>query len=171
MHDQPHARTVRVQTRPDGVLLYLVALSPEALPPVRARDLTAAWDAARTAALDARWGAARLFRFHRADGSTLDLALGDPDACCWADAVDGTVGMTGTYGLSLCLRLLGLVDLLGRTPWANGLMALRRDGAALAPALTQAAATGRLTSEGRFDESDVRRRCTALPCLAAAVPA
>ena len=171
MHDQPHDGAVRVQSRADGALLYHVAVPPEALPPVRPRDLAAAWDAARAAALDARWGAARLFRFRRADGSALDLALGDPDACCWAGAVDVTVGMGHCYGLSLCLRLLALVDLLARAAWAGSLVALRRDGAALAPALTQAAATGRLTSEGRFDESDVRRRCTALPCLAAAVPA
>jgi hypothetical protein len=168
MHDSPHTRAVRVQARPDGALLYLVALPPESLPPVRPRDLAAAWDAARAAALDQRWGTARLFRFRRADGSALDLALGDPDACCWAGAVDGTVGMDDPYGLSLCLRLLALVDLLAHANgWAGDLVALRRDGAALAPALVQAAATMRLTGDGRFDEGDFRRRCAPSPRLAA----
>ncbi len=167
MHDQPHAKAVQVQTGPDGALLYLVAVPPEALPPVRARDLAAAWDAARAAALDERRGAARLFRFRRADGSSLDLALGDRDACCWAGAVDGTVGMGNAYGLSLCLRLLALVDLLVRAAWAIGLVSLRRDGAALAPALLQAAATAKLTGEGRFEEPAFRRRCAATPRLAA----
>ena len=171
MHDQPHASPVRVQTRPDGALIYLVALPPEALPPVRPRDLAAAWDAARAAALDERWGTARLFRFRRADGSALDLALGDADACCWAGAVDGTVGMASPYGLSLCLRLLALVDLLARAAWAGSLVALRRDGAALAPALMQAASMQPLTSEARFDEGDFRRRFGPTPRLAAGAPA
>ncbi len=171
MHHQPHDSAVRVQTRPDGALLYLIALPPEALPPVRARDLAAAWDAARAAALDERWGSARLFRFRRADGSALDLALGDADACCWAAAVDGTVGMGSTYGLSVCLRLLALVDLLARAAWAGDVMALRRDGAALAPALVQAAAMQPLTGEARFDEGDFRRRCGPAPRIAAGAPA
>lgn len=171
MHDTSHARTVNVQTRSDGALLYLVSLPPEALPPVRPRDIAAAWDAARAAALDDRWGVARLFRFRRADGSALDLALGDADACCWANAVDGTVGMGSTYGLSLCLRLLALVDLLARAAWAAGLVALRRDGAALAPALVQAAATQPLTAEARFDERAFRRRFDTTSCLVAGVPA
>lgn len=171
MYDQPQPSSVHVQARPDGALIYLVTLPPEALPPVRPRDLAAAWDAARAAALDARWGAARLFRFRRADGTSLDLSLGDPDACCWAGAVDGTVGMGHSYGLSLCLRLLALVDLLARAPWAGQHMALRRDGAALAPSLVQAAATLRLTRDGRFDEGDFRARLAPMLRLAAGVAA
>ena len=158
MHDPSLARAVRVEACADGALLYLVALPPEALPPVRARDLAAAWDAARSAALAERWGAARLFRFRRADGSALDLALGDADAACWAGAVDHTVGMGHAYGLSLCLRLLALVDLLARARWAGALVALRRDGTTLPPALLTAAATLRLTPEGRFDEPAMRRQ-------------
>ena len=171
MHDQPHDGAVRVQSRADGALLYHVAVPPEALPPVRPRDLAAAWDAARAAALDARWGAARLFRFRRADGSALDLALGDPDACCWAGAVDVTVGMGHCYGLSLGLRLLALVDLLARSPWAGGLVALKRDGAAIAPALLQEAARQQLTRDGRLDEPALRARLAPAPCLPNGVPA
>ena len=161
MHDSSHARPVQVQARADGALVYVVALPPEALPPVRARDLAAAWDAARNAALAERWGTARFFRFRRADGTCTDFALGDADACCWAGAVDGTVGMASCYGLSLCLRLLALVDLLARADWAGPLVALRRDGAAIQPALMQAAATHPLTPDGRFDESGLRARLAA----------
>lgn len=171
MHAAPHRGAVRVETCADGTLLYLVALSPDALPPVRARDLAAAWDAARSAALAERRGPARLFRFRRADGSALDLALGDRDACCWASGVDGTVGMRDGYGLSICLRLLALIDLLARAPWAGTLVALKRDGAAIAPALMQAAATQSLTGEGRFDEHGLRARLAPPPRLAAEVQA
>ena len=171
MSDPPPGSAVHVQPGPDGALLYLVAMSPDALPPVRARDLAAAWDAARAAALAERWGEARLFRFRRADGSAIDLALGDADACCWASAVDGTVGMGHCYGLSLCLRLLALVDLLARASWAGGMVALRRDGAALAPELVHAAATQRLTAEARFDEPAFRRSVEAPLRLSAGAPA
>jgi hypothetical protein len=158
MHDQPRPRAVHVQARADGALLYLVDRPPEVLPPVRPRDLAAAWDAARDAALAERWGAARFFRFSRNDGPATDLALADPDASCWAGAVDTTVGIDHCYGLSLCLRLLALVDLLARATWAGSLVALRRDGAAIAPALMQAAANLPLTREGRFDEHGFRAR-------------
>ena len=63
------------------------------------RDLERAWYAARDAALAQRWGVTRFFRFQRHDGSYGDLALADRDACCWADAVDGTVGLRNSYGL------------------------------------------------------------------------
>jgi hypothetical protein len=139
-------------------MTYLVDVPPEALPPVRLRDLVAAWDAARAAATAASWGTARFFRFRRGDGTCTDLALADPDACCWAGAVDGTVGMNTSYGLSLCLRLLALVDLLARARWATALFAIRRDGAELDPSLLRTAATAPLTREARFDETGFRAR-------------
>lgn len=144
-------------------MTYLVDLPPEALPPVRGRDLAAAWDAARDAAAEAEWGAGRLFRFRRPDGSITDLALSDEDARCWAGAVDGTVGMQTSYGLSLCLRLLALVDLMGRAPWTAGLFRIGRTGAALHPALLSAAATAQLTPDARFDETGFRARLARLP--------
>ena len=140
----------------DGVLTYLVDRPPEALPPVSSRDLLAAWETARDAAADACWGAARLFRFRRGDGSFTDLALADPDACCWASAVDGTTGMHSAYGLSLCLRLLALVDLLAHAAWTRGLVSLRPGGTDLHPALVRAAAHSPLTAEARFDEHSLR---------------
>ena len=156
MSEAPHAAAVRVQARADGAFTYLVAIAPEALPPVRGRDLADAWDAARTAASAEAWGAPRFFRFARGDGATTDLALADPDASCWAAAVDRSVGLGSTLGLSLCLRLLGLVDLLAHARWAAKLFAVRRDGAEIDPALLHAAATLPLTHEARLDEIRVR---------------
>ncbi len=160
MSEAPHAAAVRVQARADGAFTYLVAIAPEALPPVRGRDLANAWDAARAAASAEAWGAPRFFRFARADGGTTDLALADPDASCWAAAVDRSVGLGSTLGLSLCLRLLALVDLLAHARWAAKLFAVRRDGAEIDPALLHAAATLPLTREARLDEIRVRANLT-----------
>jgi hypothetical protein len=175
MNEAPQSGVVRTQMRADGALTYLIALAPDALPPVRARDLAAAWDAARAAATAEAWGAPRFFRFRRPDGSVTDLALADPDAGCWAAAVDATVGLGTALGMSLCLRLLGLVDLLATARWAKPLVALRRDGAEIDPTLLQAAATLPLTHEARLDEIRVRAsvahaRLPAPPRRTAAAP-
>lgn len=165
MERSDQTRAVQVGAAADGTLTYLVDVPPEALPPVRQRDLSAAWDAARSAAIAAghgaaSWGVARLFRFRRADGSCTDLALADRDACCWAGAVDGTVGMNTSYGLSLCLRLLALVDLLANASWAASLFSLRRDGAEISPSVLRTAATVPLTRDARFDELGFRAQVT-----------
>jgi len=168
--EQPHI--VRVDVVPGGALTYVVDAPPEALPPVRGRDLERAWYAAREAAMAANWGAVRGFRFRRPDGSFTELALADRDACCWAAAVDRTAGLTSSYGLSLCLRLLALVDLLTRARWAVPLCRLERDGADLHPSLLRAAAATPLTAEARFDEGGFRARLTpSLVDLSAAQPA
>jgi len=147
----------------DGVFGYLVSVPPEDLPPVRARDLEAAWDASREAALRDTWDVPRLFRFRRAGDHDTELALADPDACCWAGAVDRTLGLATTYGISVCLRLLALVDLLASAAWASPWFALRRDGAAIHPSLLSAAASLPLTEQGRLDEKTLRRRVSAAP--------
>jgi len=151
----------------DGVLTYLIDLPPEALPPVRPRDLAAAWDAAREAALAERWGPPRLFRFRRAGGEHTDLALADVDATAWAEAVATRADMRAPAGLALLLRLLALIDLLATAPWAAALFRLKRDGAELSPALLHAAATERLTREARFDPARFR---AAMPAALAAPP-
>jgi hypothetical protein len=157
-----HFPSVQVGLAADGSRTYFVDLSPDELPAVRGRDIERAWYAAREAALASAWGAGRGFRFRRADGTTADLALADPDALCWARAVDGTVGMGTCYGLSLCLRLLALVDLLARAPWSAPLCRLARDGAELDPSLLRAAATTPLTEDARFDEALFRARIAPL---------
>ena len=160
---------VHVAEAASGARTYLVDLPPEALPPVRPRDLHAAWDSARGAALSERWGRPLMLRFRRpdaADAPPTELALADADACCWAAAVDHTVGLASPYGLSLCLRLLALVDLLPRAPWALPLVAINRDGAAIHPALLRAAAETPLAPDAGFDAATLRaalQRETALP--------
>src|ERR1700709_1536572 len=150
--------TIRVGGGPDGLMTYLIDLPPEALPSVCKRDLERAWYSAREAALAERQGAVRGFRFTRPDGSHTDLALADRDARCWVGAVDRTVGIANATGLSLCLRLLALIDLLARAPWARSLFHLARDGAEFHPALLNAAASQPLTREARFDEAGFRAR-------------
>ncbi len=143
----------------DGTTGYVVAVPPEELPPVRARDLEAAWDASREAAVREAWDVPRLFRFRRADAAAdTELALADPDACCWAGAVDRTLGLASAYGISVCLRLLALVDLLASAPWARAWFAVRRDGARIDPALLREAASLPLTEQGRLDEALLRAR-------------
>jgi len=150
--------TIRVGGDPHGRMTYLIDLPPEALPSVCKRDLERAWQAARDAALAERHGAVRGFRFNRPDGSHTDLALADSDAICWVGAVDRMVGIANAPGLSLCLRLLALIDLLARAPWARSLFHLARDGAELHPALLRTAASLPLTREARFDEAGFRMR-------------
>lgn len=147
---------IQVAVAENGTVTYLVDSPPESLPPVRLRDIAAAWEAARVAARAAAWGSARLFRFRCADGSLTDLALADADACCWAGAIDLTTGMHTGYGLSLCLRLLALVDLLARERWAAPLFTVTRGGAELDPALLRAAAIAPLNREARFDTPPFR---------------
>jgi hypothetical protein len=161
MEHAEHTHSVRVNAIAGGALTYVVDAPPEALPPVRGRDLERAWYAARDAAMAEHWGAARGFRFRRADGSFTDLALADRDACCWAAAVDSIAGLSSAYGLSLCLRLLALVDLLAHARWATPLCRLARDGAELHPSLLRAAAATPLTAEARFDEGGFRSRLAA----------
>ena len=166
MQAREHPSSVHVGAGPDGTLTYLVEMPPEALPPVRGRDLERVWYAARDAAIHQRWSVPRGFRFRRADGSFTDLALADADACCWAGAVDGTIGIASSYGMSLCLRLLALVDLLARAPWATSLWRMQHDGADLHPTLLRTAASAPLTEEARFDESGFRFRLAQNPSLA-----
>lgn len=145
-----------MQPRADGTLTYLVGVPAEALPPVRMRDLSAAWEAAREAAAAESWGAPRLFRFCRADGSRTDLALADADACCWAGAADSRLSIGTCYGMSVCLRLLALIDLMARARWTDALVSLRRDGADIDDRLFNLAASLPLTAEARFDEARFR---------------
>lgn len=152
------AKRVRVASGADGSLLYLVELPPEAMPVVQASDLARAWQAARLAAHAAHWGSARALLFRRAGGELARMSLADDEARCWAGAVDRLIGLDHVYGLAVCLRLLGLVELLARAPWLAGLYDLDGGEAALHPALLGAAASCRLDSDARLVEGDVRDR-------------
>jgi hypothetical protein len=159
--------SVRMAEAASGARTYLIDLPPEALPPVRPRDLHAAWDSARGAAIAQQWGRPLMLRFRRPDAAETELALADADACCWAAAVDATVGLASPYGLSLCLRLLALVELLPREPWTLPLVAINRDGAAIHPSLLRAAAQTPLTPDATFDAGTLREALRQEAALAA----
>ena len=159
---------IEVAAAANGTLTYLINDSPQSLPPVSRRDLVMAWDDARAAALRHDQSPRRAFRFARPDGTTTDLALSDSDASVWAGAVDRTLGIGSLYGLSVCLRLLALVDLLA-APWARGLFALTRGGADVHPGLLRIAAEASLTEDGSFDAQAFR--AALIPLLASTRPA
>jgi hypothetical protein len=138
-------------------LVYRVTLPPEAMPPVTTRALEQAWDAARAAALSPSRAAHREFSFRGADGRIATFNLDDRDARHWAGAVDRLAGLATLGGISLCLRLLALIDLMANSPWAFGFMTPKRNGARLDRALLKAAARADLTEEARFDEASLRR--------------
>jgi hypothetical protein len=138
-------------------LVYRVTLPPEAMPPVPIRALEQAWDEARAASLSGSRAAHRRFSFLSPDGTVADFDLDDRDARCWAGAVDRLAGLATLGGISLCLRLLALIDLMATSPWAFGFMTPKRDGARLDRALLKAAARAELTEEARFDEASLRR--------------
>ena len=148
---------IRIAQGADGSLAYAIPVPPEALPAVRPRDLQAAWQAAREAADAGSWGPPRLLRFARADGTTTDLALADADAACWAEAVDLVAGLQSLAGMALCLRLLALVEVMGRARWMANLFAIGAEGVELHPALLRAAASLPLDPAARFDETALRR--------------
>ena len=148
---------IRVAEAPNGALTYAVPLPPERLPPVAPRQLLAAWELAREAADRQQWGKPRRLLFPRAEGEPMELAIADRDAAAWAEAIDSAVGLDTIPGLSLCLRLLALVEILGRAPWLAALFAVTRQGIDLHPALLSAAAAMPLDGGARFDETGLRR--------------
>jgi hypothetical protein len=148
---------IRVARAPDGVRADAIPIPPEALPAVAPRDLDAAWDRARAAAAAERWGAPRRLLFLRDGGAAQEMLLADADAACWAEAVDAAHDLGTLAGLSLCLRLLALVEVMTRARWLRGLYALTAEGIDLHPALLRAAATMPLDAAARFDETGLRR--------------
>ena len=148
---------IRVGRAPDGVLAYAVPIAPEALPAIAPRDLVSAWEHARAAAAAEQCGAPRRLLFRRPDGSAQELLLADADAACWAEAVDAAHGLATLAGLSVCLRLLALVEVLTRARWLAGLYSMTPEGIELHPALVRAAAAMPLDAAARFDETGLRR--------------
>jgi hypothetical protein len=143
-----------VTTRlPTGALCHTSSVPLSDLPPVPPAALEAAWEAARDSATAGLWGPARLLRFPQ----QVEIALADADACAWAEALDRIDPIDTLPRLSLCLRLLALVEAMGRLKWLAGFFALGRDGVEFHPALLSAAAHAPLDATGRFDETGIRR--------------
>jgi hypothetical protein len=157
------AVTVGVAASPNGGLAYASPLPPEALPAVRPQALLAAWEAARAAPGARRFGPPRRFLFRRCgEEEPLAIDLADVDARCWAEAVDSAVGLDHLDGLSLCLRLLALIDLLAVAEWTRPLYTLSAEGPEFHPALLAAVASAPLGPAARFDPAALRDRL-ALP--------
>ena len=156
--------TVRVRTfaARHGGLIYVIPFGPEALPAVSPADLLAAWQAARDAAEAEAWGEARALCFRRQGGEATELVIADPDARCWAAAVDHGFNLGSVYGLAVCLRLLGLIDLLVSAEWARGLFDVSAEGIALHPALLARVAAAPLGHDGRFDSLRLRAELATL---------
>ncbi|WP_338662678.1 hypothetical protein VQH23_21315 [Pararoseomonas sp. SCSIO 73927] len=139
---------------------YAIPFTPEATPAIAPRALLRAWDAARDAATAALEGPPRAFRFRSAarDAPALDLLLEDRDACCWAEALDRRIGLDHAEGMATLLRLLALLEVMGRVSWLRGHFDIGREGTVLHPELLRAAATQPLDGAARFDEEGLRRR-------------
>jgi hypothetical protein len=149
---------IRVLRDAHGGLTYLIDALPEELPAVRKRDLELAWDSAHRAARNGQWGVLRGFRFQRTGSAhpPRDLLLADQHAASWAEAVDGLVGLRTLYGLSVCLRLLALIDLLAHARWADQLYRMHRGEAEMDVRLLRLAASARLTPQAGFDAAAFR---------------
>ncbi len=154
--------TVRTVIGENGAVLHVIATPPGQLPPVAKRDLEQAWEAARAGAA----GPPRLFRFAPAGTAPagtapagtapVELFLNDSDAAAWAAAVDAVADLGTPRGISICLRLLALVALMGRADWVRPWFVLRRGGAEIDGGLLQAAALAPLNEVGGFDETALR---------------
>lgn len=159
---ETRASCVEVMEYGDDRLLYRVTLPPEGMPPVPVRALEAALDAARAATFDDSDRRHRSFRFLGADGAVADFDIADRDARIWAAAVDRRTGLETLDGLSLCLRLLALVDLLATAPWASRYLSTGH-GLRIGRHLLRAAARADLTEEARFDEASFCRNLSPPP--------
>lgn len=148
---------IHIARTPAGALTYAVPVPPERLPAVPPSDLLSAWSLARRAAALHLWGPPRLLRFTRPGGESTEIAIADADAGCWAEAVDAGFGLGTLRGLALCLRLLALVEVLGRVPALAPLFDVTAEGIDLHPALLDAAASMPLDAGARFDEGGLRR--------------
>lgn len=144
--------TVTTFALPSGALRHEIGLPASALPAVRPAALESAWEAARASAEAGLWGPARLIAFE--DG--VEIALTDADAACWAEAMARRQGMASVSDLALCLRLLALVEVLGRAKWLRGMFTIGADGAEFHPALLAAAARAPLDPTGRFEDGALR---------------
>ena len=131
--------SVRVASGPAGSLIYRIPIPPEHLPSVA------------PAADAGHWGPPRHLVFARADGSPTEIAIVDADAGAWAEAVDVAIGLGSLEGLALCLRLLALVEMLGREPKLHPFFDLTPEGIEFDHRLLRAAASLPLDAAARFD--------------------
>lgn len=143
-----------------------VPVPPETLPTVVPHDLVDAWNAATLAAsqgipqdpLDGRG-----VRFQRPNGEELRVVFADIDVACWVGAVDRIMGLSNLHGLSVCFRLLGLIDQMATQAWTREHFSVGGgDGPDISPALLRTAAALPLSADARFDAIAFRQAAEAL---------
>jgi hypothetical protein len=149
--------SIRIETGPRGEVLHVLPFPPSDLPAVARFHLEQGWDAAREAALNPRAPSrTRGFRFAPPSTMPVDLLLADRDAQGWTAGIERVADFSTAYGISLCLRLLALVALMGSAGWLRPWFGLSRAGVEIHPALLQAAALAPLTPAGGFAETSLR---------------
>lgn len=152
-------RTIRVARTEAGAIAYLVPVPPDSLPPVSPGDLLRAWTVARRGAVRRQWGAPRFLRFAQPGGrEPTEIAIADPDAGAWTEAIERAFGLETLTGLSLCLRLLALVEVLTRAAQLEPFFDVTPAGVDLHPSLLAAAAALPLDAAARFDEAALLKR-------------
>ncbi len=144
--------TIQFAVAPDGTALHLVAISADRLPRVEKRDLERVWETAHEAARAGQPGPRRGFRFA---GGT-DVLVQDRDARAWASSIDVVAGLSTEHGVSLCLRLIGLVSLITEARWITPFVRIRHGKVALDATLLHAASMTRLTESGNLDADAIR---------------
>jgi hypothetical protein len=140
---------------PHGEILHIIDQPAAQLPSVTRRDLEQAWDAAQAGGAH---GPSRAFRFAAAGAAPggapgVELVLTDADATAWAGALDQVMDLSTTRGVSICLRLLALVEAMGRAEPLRRFFAPSRRSFEIHPALLQAAALAPLNETSGFDET------------------
>ncbi len=150
---------IRVARTDAGAIAYLVPVPPERLPAVPPGDLLRAWNVARHGAVQRQWGTPRFLRFAQGGGrEPTEIAIADPDAGAWTEAIDRAFGLETLTGLSLCLRLLALVEVLTRAARLEPFFDVTPAGVDLHPSLLAAAAALPLNPAARFDEAVLMER-------------
>jgi len=153
------SRSIRTARTETGAIAYLVPVSPERLPAVSPGDLLRAWNVARHGAVERLWGTPRFLRFAQQGGmEPTEIAISDPDAGAWTEAIDRAFGLETLTGLSLCLRLLALVEVLTRAVRLEPFFDVTPAGVDLHPSLLAAAAVQPLNPVARFDEAVLMNR-------------
>jgi hypothetical protein len=153
------SRSIRVARTETGAIAYLVPVPPERLPAVPPGDLLRAWNVARHGAVERQWGAPRFLRFAQHGGrEPTEIAIADPDAGAWTEAIDQAFGLESLTGLSLCLRLLALVEVLTRAASLEPFFDVTPAGVDLHPSLLAAAAASPLDPAARFDVAVLMER-------------
>jgi hypothetical protein len=158
-HTRPMSRSIRTARTETGAIAYLVPVAPERLPAVPPGDLLRAWNVARHGAVQHLWGAPRFFRFaQHSEREPTEIAIADPDAGAWTEAIDRAFGLETLSGLALCLRLLALVEILTRAVRLEPFFDVTPAGVDLHPSLLAAAAALPLNPAARFDEAVLMTR-------------